>query len=94
MLNLDIADSNGTGNNGHRFAMAGRSLSWRSALDRLQKGGVVPDDRTPEEELELIDQDEVGHDDEIATTLPPTASGQMVSSRPILGVGVGSSSRP
>jgi hypothetical protein len=46
------------------------AYSWRSAFDRLQKGGVIPDDRTPEEELEMIDQDEVDHEDEAAAMLP------------------------
>jgi len=46
------------------------AYSWRSAFDRLQKGGVVPDDRTPEEELEMIDQDEIDHEDAAAAMLP------------------------
>lgn len=46
------------------------SYSWRTAFARLQKGGVIPDDRTPEEELAMIDKDEVDHEDEAAAMLP------------------------
>lgn len=39
------------------------AYSWRTAFDRLQKGGIIPDDRKPEDELALIDQDQVTFDD-------------------------------
>lgn len=44
--------------------------SWRTAFDRLQKGGIIPDDRKPEEELSLIDEDQVTFDDQKAALLP------------------------
>ncbi|TDR34676.1 uncharacterized protein DUF4055 [Aquamicrobium defluvii] len=47
------------------------AYSWRSAFSRLQKGGVIPEDRTPEEELEMIDQDEFEREDKSASLIPP-----------------------
>src|SRR5690606_17990560 len=39
------------------------AISWKSAFDRLKAGGVVPEDRTAEEELALMDQDQFREDD-------------------------------
>lgn len=39
------------------------AISWRSAFDRLKAGGVVPQDRTAEEELKLMDEDQFREDD-------------------------------
>lgn len=47
------------------------AYSWKTAFERLQKGGVIPDDRTPEDELKLIDQDDVERDDELASLIVP-----------------------
>lgn len=54
------------------------AFSWRTAFERLRKGGVIPEGRTPEEELEMIDQDEVDREDEVAAMLPtpPTRQDQ------------------
>ncbi|SMF65756.1 protein of unknown function [Xaviernesmea oryzae] len=55
------------------------AYSWRSAFDRLQKGGIIPDDRTPEEELDLIDQDEFdrdGSEERAALNLPTKQSAE------------------
>lgn len=38
------------------------AYSWRTAFDRLQKGGVIPDDRTADDEQELIAEDLEGRD--------------------------------
>lgn len=38
------------------------AYSWRTAFDRLQKGGVIPDDRTADDEQELIAEDMEGRD--------------------------------
>lgn len=46
------------------------AFSWRTAFDRLKKGNLIPDDRTPEEELEMIDQDEAEREGEMAAMLP------------------------
>ncbi len=46
------------------------AYSWRSAFDRLQKGGVIPDDRTPEDEEKLIIEDQDNLDDQQAALLP------------------------
>lgn len=52
------------------------AYSWRTAFDRLKEGGVVPDDRTPEDELALITEDQVTAADQLAaTTLPNHAPG-------------------
>lgn len=40
------------------------AYSWRSAFERLQKGNVIPEGRTPEEELELMDEDDLRSDDD------------------------------
>lgn len=54
------------------------AFSWRTAFERLRNGGVIPEGRTPEEELEMIDQDEVDREDEVAAMLPtpPTRQDQ------------------
>lgn len=50
------------------------AYSWRTTFDRLKLGGVIPDDRTPEDELKLIDQDQIDHASELAAlTLSKTA---------------------
>jgi hypothetical protein len=53
------------------------AYSWESAFWRLQKGGAVPPDRTPEEERELIDQDSIGPetDAEAAAAIVPAQNG-------------------
>ena len=38
------------------------AYSWRTAFDRLQKGGVIPIDRTAEDEQTLIATDQEGRD--------------------------------
>ena len=48
------------------------AYSWRTAFERLQKGGLIDGERTPEEELDLMDQDEVGRDQQMAALLPRT----------------------
>ncbi|MCP8895338.1 DUF4055 domain-containing protein [Shinella daejeonensis] len=47
------------------------SYSWKTAFERLQKGGIIPEDRTPEEELELIDKDEVEREDDLTSVILP-----------------------
>lgn len=47
------------------------AYSWRSAFSRLQKGGIIPEEHTPEQELKLLDQDEFDREDERAALLPP-----------------------
>ena len=70
--NLDFADHSLTAQEITAIVSGWQAgaYSWRSAFNWLQKGGVVPDDRTPEEELELIDENEVEHEDESAAMLP------------------------
>lgn len=54
------------------------AISWRTAFDRLKAGGVVPEDRTAEEELALMDQDQFGEDDppDILPNRPEPAQAQ------------------
>lgn len=39
------------------------AISWQTTFDRLKAGGVIPEDRTADEELALMDQDQFGRDD-------------------------------
>lgn len=70
--NLDFADHSLTAQEITAIVSGWQAgaYSWRTAFNRLQKGGVVPDDRTPEEELELIDKDEVEFEEQKAALLP------------------------
>jgi len=50
------------------------AYSWRTTFDRLKLGGVVPDDRTSDDELKLIDQDQITSAEKLAAiTLPNPA---------------------
>ncbi|MFC5385178.1 DUF4055 domain-containing protein [Aquamicrobium segne] len=71
--NLDFFDHTLSGQEIDALVRAWQAgaMSWRSLAGRLQKGGVIPDDRTPEEELELIDQDDVEREDELASLIVP-----------------------
>lgn len=53
------------------------AYSWRTTFDRLQKGGVIPYDRTPDDEQELIAKDQEGMD------VPPEQLFDPVSGRPL-----------
>lgn len=53
------------------------AYSWRTAFDRLQKGGVIPDDRSPDDEQELIAKDQEGMD------VPPEQLFDPVTGKPL-----------
>jgi hypothetical protein len=62
--NLDFFDHSLSGQEITAIVAAWQStaISWRSAFDRLKAGGVVPLDRTAEDELALMDKDQFGED--------------------------------
>lgn len=52
------------------------AYSWRTMFDRFQRGELIPVDRTAEDELALIDQDEIEREpsaDDIAALVPRAA---------------------
>ncbi|KKX25306.1 DUF4055 domain-containing protein [Rhizobium sp. LC145] len=79
--NLDFFDRSLTGQELTAIVSGWQSgaYSWRSAFDRLQKGGIIPDGRTPEEELEMMDQDEFdrdGSEERAAMNLPSNSAAE------------------
>lgn len=63
--NLDFFDHSLSGQDITAIVSAWQStaISWRTAFDRLKAGGVIPQDRTAEQELALMDKDQFGESD-------------------------------